>query len=240
MAESRSPHKAPRISSGTMRLATVSGKDRAWLRTGALVVAVALGGAAIGSLGSQLLARLTLQSSGAGSANKAPLLLKSQSPSGRLAEIDQALLEHDASTALILCDEALRGSPGDPQLTARRKRAETEQLDRFRLEMLEQAISRRNHSATIALAEEISASSPQRAKADGRVQTVMASYVSDLLGEADRAAKLSLCSEARALLSHVLKLQPQNSRAQEILSACPTSATGAPAGGHSASGASGG
>jgi hypothetical protein len=50
----------------------------------------------------------------------------------------------------------------------------------------------------------------------------VAPYVKSLLDEAERAVKLSLCSEARTILSQVLQLDPQNSRAQEILSACPT------------------
>ena len=226
MAESRSPRK-PTRTSGTMRIETVRAKDRSWLRTSILVVAVALGGAAIGSLGSQLLARLTVQSSNRGAVHKAPLLLlKSNTPSGQLAEIDQALLVHDSATAIILCDEALRGSPGDPQLMARRKRAEEEQLDRFRLEMIEQAISRRNYAAAAALAEEISAASPQRVQATTRLQAVLVPFLDGLLAEADRAAKLSLCNEARALLSQVLQLHPQNGRAQEILASCPTNSTG--------------
>ena len=226
MAESRSPRK-PSRSSGTMRIETVSAKDRSWLRTGVLVVAVAIGGAAIGSLGSQLLARLTVQSANRGTVPKAPLLLlKSNTAAGQLAEIDQALLIHDSATAIILCDEALRGSPGDPQLMARRKRAEEDQLDRFRLDMIEQAISRRNYAAATALAEEISAASPQRAQATTRIQDVLTPFLDGLLSEADRAAKLSLCNEARALLSQVLQLHPQNSRAQEILASCPTNSTG--------------
>ena len=226
MAESRSPRK-PTRTSGTMRIETVSAKDRSWLRTGILVVAVALGGAAIGSLGSQLLARLTVQSSNRGAVHKAPLLmLKSNTPSGQLAEIDHALLVHDSATSIILCDEARRGSPGDPQLMARRKRAEEEQLDRFRLEMIEQAISRRNYAAAAALAEEISAASPQRVQATTRLQAVLVPFLDGLLAEADRAAKLSLCNEARALLSQVLQLHPQNGRAQEILASCPTNSTG--------------
>jgi len=227
MAESRNPRK-PTRSSGTMRIETISGRgESSWLRTGALVLAVAVGGAAVGSLGSHLLARLTIQHGGSGNTNKAPLLLlKAETPAGRLAEIDQALNLQDASTAVILCDEALRGSPGDPQLTARRKRAEEELLDRFRLEMLDQAISRRNYAAASALAEELSAASPLRTQAAARVQTVLAPFLNDLLAEADRAAKLSLCTEARALLSQVLQLEPQNSRAQQILSACPTTASG--------------
>lgn len=227
MAESRTPPRKPTRTSGTMRVETVSGKDRSWLRTGILVVAVALGGAAVGSLGSQLLARLTMQSTNRGSAHKAPLLLlQASSAKGQLAEIDQALLAHDVATAIILCDEALRGNPGDPQLMLRRKRAEEEQLDRFRLEMIDQAISRHNYAAASALAEEISAASPQRAQATSRIQTVIEPFLQSLLAEADRAAKLSLCNEARALLSQVIQLQPQSARAQEILASCPTNSTG--------------
>ncbi len=204
-----------------MRLATV-GRDRSVYRTGLLVLAVALGGAAVGSLGSQLLARLTLRPNGQ-PANKTPVMvLRAETAEGRLAEIDQALTQHDASLALILCDEALRQSPGDPQILSRRKRAEEAQLDRFRLEMIEQAISRRNFAAAVAIAEEISAGSPFRAQASLRIQRVLDPFLSGLLEEADRAAKLSLCPEVRTILSQVLQLEPQNSRAQEILSACPT------------------
>ena len=221
MAESRSP-RAPVRKSGTMRIETV-GRDRSVYRTTALVVAVALGGAAVGSLGSQLLARLTLRKAGPATTSKAPLLLlRSETLEGRLAEIDQALAQHDSSMALLLCEEALRQNPSDPQLLLRRKRAEEEQLDRFRFEMLDQAISRRNFAAAVALAEEISAGSPLRAQAQTRIQSVVAPYVKSLLDEAERAVKLSLCSEARTILSQVLELDPQNSRAQEILSACPT------------------
>lgn len=208
-----------------MRIETISGKDRSWLRTGSLVVAVALAGAAVGSIGSQLLARLTMQHPVRGATHKAPLLiLRSTTLAGQLAEIDKALLAYDAATALILCDEALRGSPGDPQLMARRKRAEEAQLDRFRLEMIEQAISRRNYAAATALAEEITAGSPLRAQAMLKIQTVLDPFLDSLLAEADRAAKLALCTEARALLVQVLQLSPQNSRAQAILAACPLSA----------------
>ena len=226
MPESRSTRTATRTS-GTMRIETISAKDRAWLRTGGLVIAVALGGAAVGSIGSQLLARLTMQNQARGTTHKAPLLLlRATTSAGQLAEIDKALVAHDAATAIILCDEALRGSPGDPQLMARRKRAEEAQLDRFRLEMIEQAISRRNYAAATALAEEISAGSPLRTQATTKIQTVLEPFLDSLLAEADRAAKLALCSEARALLVQVLQLSPQNSRAQAILAACPVNPGG--------------
>lgn len=205
-----------------MRLSTL-GRDRSVYRTGLLVLAVALGGAAVGSLGSQLLARFTMRSNGQPAGNKPPVLvLRAETAEGRLAEIDQALTQHDASLALILCDEALRQSPGDAQILSRRKRAEDTQLDRFRLEMIEQAISRRNFAAAVAIAEDISAGSPIRAQASLRIQRVLDPFLSGLLDEADRAAKLSLCPEVRTILSQVLQLEPQNSRAQEILSACPT------------------
>lgn len=221
MAESRSP-RAPARTSGTMRLETV-GRDRSIYRTAALVVIVALGGAAVGSLGSQLLAKLTLRQNGTATAGKPRLaLLKSDTLEGRLAEVDQALAQHDASMALLLCEEALRQHPSDPQLLSRRKRAEEEQLDRFRFEMLDQAISRRNFAAALALADEISAGSPLRTQAQARIESVLTPFIQSLLDEAERAVKLSLCSEARTILSQVLQLQPQNSRAQEILAACPT------------------
>ena len=205
-----------------MRLSTL-GRDRSVYRTGLLVLAVALGGAAVGSLGSQLLARFTMRPNGQPAGNKPPVLvLRSETAEGRLAEIDQALTQHDASLALILCDEALRQSPGDAQILSRRKRAEETLLDRFRLEMIEQAISRRNFAAAVAIAEEISAGSPIRAQASLRIQRVLEPFLASLLDEADRAAKLSLCPEVRTILSQVLQLEPQSSRAQEILSACPT------------------
>ena len=223
MAESRSPRKAT-CTSGTMRIETIGSRERSWLRTGSLVVAVALAGAAVGSIGSQLLARLTMQPSARGATSKAPLLLlRATTATGQLAEIDKALVANDAATALILCDEALRGSPGDPQLMARRKRAEEAQLDRFRLEMIEQAISRRNYAAATALAEEITAGSPLRAQALVKIQAVLEPFLDSLLAEADRTAKLSLCHEARSQLVQVLQLSPQNGRAQAILAACPLS-----------------
>jgi hypothetical protein len=221
MAEGRNP-RAPSKSSGTMRIKTID-RERPLLKSAGLVLVVALAGAAIGSLGSQLLARFAVKKGAAETTKPTVHLLRSESHEGRLAEIDEALTGQDSATAFLLCEEALRQNPSEAQLLARRKRAEEMQLDRFRLDMLEQALSRRNFAAAQALLEEFSLASPLRATGAFKMEQAAPQFVEETLSEAERAMQLSLCGEARLLAVQVQKLKPHDEKATQILSQCVSS-----------------
>lgn len=189
--------RAPDRSGGTMRVSTV-GKNRSLSKTVGLVLVVAVGGAALGSLGSHLLARFALRKDQ--SERKAPvLLLRANSLPQSLAEIDRALGEQDSAVALVLCEEALRLYPGEPQLLSRRKRSAEVQLDRYRAEMLEQALERRNFVAAVALYDQMSVDSPVRLQVGQKIQVALPLLQQEVRRQVERATRWALCDEIHHL-----------------------------------------
>jgi hypothetical protein len=194
-----------------------------------LLIAIALGGAVLGSLGSQVVAYLASDHQGGGAAGAggtAPgsaatgLLSKASGAADRLLEIDQALQGRDFGTALLLADEGLRLYPGDQQFHAKRQRAEDEIQNRFRYQTLESAITRQNFVAAMAIFEEIPAESTFKAKAKDDLDAARDQYIAEQLRDALTAAKLSLCSEAKSSAQTVLNLDSNNAGARAILSDC--------------------
>jgi hypothetical protein len=192
---------------------------------GTLTILIALGGAVLGSLGSQVVAYLTSdRQAGAGGSvaghQATGLLSKAGSAADRLLEIDQALQGRDFGTALLLADEGLRLYPGDQQFHAKRQRAEDEIQNRFRYQTLESAITRQNFVAAMAIYDEIPAESTFKLKATQDLGAAREQYITELLRDAQTAAKLSLCSEAKSSAQTVLNLDASNAVARGIMSDC--------------------
>lgn len=199
-----------------------SGRLPAWLSGPVLVVLIAVGGAAIGSLGSQVVARLSGPSRG-----RTLSASKGSAATERLMEIENAMQLRDFSTALLLADEALRQLPGDPQFLAKRKRAEDEIQNRFRYQTFQLAISRQNYQAALSLFDEIPPDSAYKFKATQELKAVREQFIAEQLQHAQTAARLVQCDEARAFATAVLSLDNTNRSALDLINDC-TSRKGEP------------
>lgn len=206
-----------------------------WYQRVALLTLIAVGGAVVGHLGSQLTARLLagraaprLLPSGPGVV--AASLSSANSLSDRLVEIDEHMSNRDFGTALLLCDEALTLFPGDNQLQGRRQHAEDELHNRFRYQMFEQASARRNYAAALALFNEIPADSLYKFRAAQDLPSVRSHLVGERLAAAQSAAKLGQCNEARVYAESILVLDAASVSARAVLDQCPARPA-APAGG---------
>lgn len=224
----------------TTKLSTVSrgaGKSRIGLGGLSLTILVALGGAALGSLGSQLVALITSSqhrdaagtgttespgpsASATSSSGSVGLLSKAPSAAERFVEIEQALQSREFTTALLLAEEGLRLYPGDTQFNVKRQRAEEELQNRFRLQAFELAVERQNYPAALALFEEVSADSSYKTKATEALAHVRTKYIESQLTIAQNAMQLSQCAEARAFAQEVLAQDSSNQQAKLIVSEC--------------------
>ena len=184
----------------------------AWLSGPALVLLIAVGGAVIGSLGSQVVARL--------SGPQKSRLAKGSIATDRLVEIDNAMQVRDFSTALLLADEALRTFPGDPQFQAKRKRAEDELQNRFRYQTFQLAVSRQNYQAALALFDEMPADSAYKFKATQELKAVREQFIAEQLQLAQTAARLQQCEETRTFATAVLSVDNTNRAALDLVSDC--------------------
>lgn len=195
-----------------------------------LTILIALGGAVLGSLGSQVVAFLTTDhaasSTGPGGARSVSgLLSKGASATDRLLEIDQLLQSRDFGSALLFCEEGLRLYPGDTRFNAKRQRAEEEIQNRFRYQTMQSAIGRLNFAAAMALYEEISADSTFKLKATQELGTARDQYIAEQLRDGEAAVKLAQCSEAKACAQAVLDLDKDNAAAHGLLAQCDKSGT---------------
>lgn len=200
-----------------------------WYQRILILVVIAGGGALVGHLGSQLMARLlTGRQPGAGLAGNGarPGVVASLSAattvSDRLIEIDQHMQNRDFGTALLLCDEALWLFPGEGQLLARRQHAEDELHNRFRYQMFQSAAAKRNYSAALALFNEIPAESMYKTRAMQELPSVRSHAVGDWLASAQMAVKLGQCAEARVYAQGVLSLDSGSVPAKAIMDQCPS------------------
>lgn len=196
---------------------------------GTLTILIALGGAVLGSLGSQVVAFFT--SAAERSSNSAVqgravsgLLSKGATAPDRLLEIDQLLQSRDFGTALLFCEEGLRLYPGDTRFNAKRQRAEEEIQNRFRYQSMQSAIGRLNFAAAMALYEEISADSTFKLKATQELGSARDQYIAEQLRDGEAAAKLAQCSEAKACAQAVLNLDKDNAAARTLVAECEKSA----------------
>lgn len=207
-------------------------KGQPWYHRVLLLTVIAVGGAMVGHLGSQLTARLiagrsTQRHPGGGEAGAASgLLSMATSVSERLLEIDQHMSTRDFGTALLLCDEALALFPGDNQLQGRRQHAEDELHNRFRYQMFQQAAARRNYAAALALFNEIPADSLYKSRATQELPSVRSHLVGEWLSTAQLAARLGQCAEARAYAAGVLALDKASASAHAVMEQCPKASAG--------------
>lgn len=216
-----------------------------WYQRIVMLVLIAGGGAVVGHLGSQLTARLLSgRSAGAITALQqrpggAPALLSAATTlSERLIEIDQHLAGRDFGTAFLLCDEALLLFPSENQVLVRRQHAEDELHNRFRYQMFEQAASRRNYTAAVALYNEIPSDSTYKLRAMQELPAIRSHIVGEKLSAAQTAAKLGECGEARLYANGVLAIDGSSLAARAVLEQCPAKAGAAPAAAPSAAGGS--
>jgi hypothetical protein len=196
-----------------------------WYQRVVMLILIAGGGAVVGHLGSQLTSRLlsgrsvTLPQRPGGVAPS--LLSAAPSLSERLIEIDQHLSGRDFGTALLLCDEALTMFPSENQVLVRRQHAEDELHNRFRYQMFEQAATRRNYTAAVALYNEIPADSTYKLRAMQELPALRSHIVGEKLSSAQTAAKLGECSEARLYAGGVLAIDGASLAARAVLEQCP-------------------
>ncbi len=197
----------------------------AWYMRVLLLVIIALGGALVGHIGSQVTAHLlssrAVTPRSQASSSVSSLLSLAQSVPERLLEIDQHMSNRDFGTALLLCDEALTLFPGDTQLQGRRQRTEDELKNRFRYQMFEQAAARRNYAAALALWNEIPAESMYKARAMQALSRVRSHFMGERLAIAQAAARLGQCGEARLYAASVLALDSTSVSAHAVLDQCP-------------------
>jgi hypothetical protein len=206
-----------------------------WYQRILLLLVIAVGGALVGHLGSQLTSRLlsdrTVAQPALPHGGVSAALSEAATVSDRLLEIDQHMGNRDFGTALLLCDEALAFFPGDSQLQGRRQHAEDELHNRFRYQMFEQAAARRNYAAALALFNEIPADSLYKFRATQELPSVRSHLVGERLTAAQTAVKLGQCNEARVYAEGVLALDSSSSSARAVLAQCPAPQAAAPAGG---------
>lgn len=206
-----------------------------WYQRAIMLVLIAGGGAVVGHLGSQLTARLLAGRSVAvpmaRPGGSAPTLLSAAPTlSERLIEIDQHLSGRDFGTAFLLCDEALLLFPSENQVLVRRQRAEDELHNRFRYQMFEQAATRRNYTAAVALYNEIPTDSTYKLRAMQELPAIRSHIVGEKLSAAQTAARLGECNEARLYANGVLAIDGSSLAARAVLEQCPANRV-APAGG---------
>lgn len=206
-------------------------KPAPWYQRVLLLALIAVGGALVGHLGSQLFARLLAGRSpavvGSGTGRVIASLSAATSVSDRLIEIDQHMQNRDFGTALLLCDEALALYPGDNQLLGRRQHAEDELHNRFRYQMFQQAAGKRNYSAALALFSEIPADSMYKSRAMQELPSVRSHAVGDWLTAAQSAVRLGQCAEARVYAAGVLSLDNGSAPAKAVMDQCPAPRPGA-------------
>lgn len=198
-----------------------------WHQRALLLMLIAVGGAVVGHVGSQLLARfLSARApvqgptySSAKRGDSAPLSGASSSAE-RLREIDTHLRNRDFGTALLLCDEAQGLFPGDRELLGRRQRAEDELHNRFRYQMFEQAAARRHYAAALALFNEIPADSAYKLRAAQALASVRSHFISEWLATAETAARLGQCNEARLYAAEILSIDGANVAARAVMAEC--------------------
>lgn len=195
---------------------------------GVLTLLIALGGAVLGSLGSQVVAFLTAERSApAGTPGRAATGLLSKAPTAgeRLFEVDQALQTGEFGTALLLAEEGQRLFPGDPRFSGKQKRAEDEIQNRFRYQTMQAAIARLNFAAAVALFDEIPGDSAFKSKATGELASAREQYIAEQLRDGQAAVKLALCDEAKMSARAVLTLDSENAAARGLLAECDKSGT---------------
>lgn len=214
-----------------------------WYQRAVMLVLIAGGGAVVGHLGSQLTARLLSGRTAATAVGTArpggpvpTLLSAAPTLSERLIEIDQHLSGRDFGTAFLLCDEALLLFPSENQVLMRRQRAEDELHNRFRYQMFEQAATRRNYTAAVALYNEIPADSTYKLRAMQELPAIRSHIVGEKLSAAQTAARLGECSEARLYANGVLAIDGSSVAARAVLEQCPANRGAAAAGAGSAGG----
>lgn len=213
--------EAPRVTLKVQRVANPSAASP-WPRRLLLLLAVAVGGAILGQLGSTVLSRM-LQANRAGGSSS--IVTRAMSLAERQAEIEGLLLSRDSSAALLLIDDALAHFPNDPQLVALRRRTEDELRNRFRFQSFELLVAKRNYAAALALYDEISADSPYRHRAAQELPVLRARYVAEQIEAAQIAAKLGQCAEARLLASRVQAIDPAHAGARAIEGSCGADST---------------
>lgn len=194
---------------------------------GVLTLLIALGGAVLGSLGSQVVAFLTAERSApAGTpAHATGLLSKAPTAGERLFEVDQALQAGEFGTALLLAEEGQRLYPGDPRFSGKQKRAEDEIQNRFRYQTMQAAIARLNFAAAVALFDEIPGDSAFKSKATGELAKAREQYIAEQLRDGQAAVKLALCDEAKTSAQAVLTLDSDNAAARGLLAECDKAGT---------------
>lgn len=188
-----------------------------WPKRLALLLAVAVGGALLGQLGSAVVSRLLGGSPGNSSGS---VVTRAATLPERLGEIDGLLAHRDTGAALVLIDDGLARFPNDPQLNALRRRADDELKNRFRYQAFEQLLAKRNFGGALALFDEISADSPYRHRAAQELPTLRARYVAEQLDAGLAAAKLGQCPEARQIAGRIQAIEPSHSGARELIEAC--------------------
>ena len=189
---------------------------------GVLTLLIALGGAVLGSLGSQVVAFLTAERTPSGTAGSAAtgLLSKLTTAGERLFEIDQALQAGEFGTALLFAEEGQRIFPGDPRFAGKQKRAEDEIQNRFRYQTMQAAIARLNFAAAMALFEEIPADSAFKGRASQDLGKAREQYIAEQLRDGQAAAKLALCDEAKSCAQAVLTVDSDNTTARSLIAEC--------------------
>jgi hypothetical protein len=195
---------------------------------GVLTLLIALGGAVLGSLGSQVVAFFTAErTSPAGTRGQAAtgLLSKAATPGERLFEIDQALQAGEFGTALLFAEEGQRLYPGDPRFAGKQKRAEDEIQNRFRYQTMQAAIARLNFAAAVALFDEIPADSAFKGKASQDLGKAREQYIAEQLRDGQTAVKLALCDEAKTCAQAVLTVDSDNTTARSLIAECEKSGT---------------
>ncbi len=199
------------------------------LSGGTLTILIALGGAVLGSIGSQVVAYVTAerapQAVSASAARPVTgLLSKSSTAADRLTEIDQALQNRDFGAALLFAEEGLRLFPGDARFNVKRQRAEEEIQNRFRYQSLQTALTRQNFPAAMALFDEIQTDSTFKFKATQDLSTARDQYITEQLRDGQAAAKLAQCAEAKLSAQAVLAVDSSNAAAQTLVADCSKSA----------------
>lgn len=202
---------------------SIRGQQTPTWRRGAVFASVAVGGILIGLLGARWAGHWS-DGRGAGEVKLGidgmRALSQVDSLKDRLVEIDQALKRKDFGVALLLTEEALRYFPGDVQLMTRRTRTDDELHNRFRYQVFEQAILKRNYAAALAVFAEIPLDSAYKFRATQELPVARSHYVAEQLAAAQSALRLGNCEEARLYAGRVQTLEPTQAGLQAILSQC--------------------
>jgi hypothetical protein len=208
--------EAPRVTLKVQRLAHEPASSP-WPKRLLLLLAVAVGGALLGQLGSALVSRLL---SGNSSGGAGSTLTRAATLNERLGEIDALLMSRDSGSALVLIDDALTRFPSDPQLNALRRRAEEELKNRFRYQAFEQLLAKRNFGGALALFEELSADSPYRQRAAQELPALRSRHIAEQFEAGQMAAKLGQCPEVKLIAARIQAIEPSHSGARELIESC--------------------